>query len=293
MTSIVELLKIKQSDGDVGIEIEAEGAGLKEIYTPCWRTEHDGSLRGTYPETCAEFILKKPIPIDAVRGAMAEFHSALPKAKFQFSFRTSCHVHVNIQQLEYNELLAFMYTYLLIEEPLMQFCGQTRIGNRFCLRLADAEGMMDMLYQLFSNPGERLRGSVPRDLYRYAAMNVDAIFKYGSLEFRGMRGTADTDTIVTWTQALVNLRDFSQKLNNPTEVFELFAYLGPEKFFEKAIGKDAAKFQYPMLVADLQRSFSLTLDLPFAYKASEEREYVPPAKVKKAKAIVDFEELDF
>lgn len=287
--NIQELLGVRKSEGDVGIEIECEGNNLHILNTLCWKSEDDGSLRGEYPNSRAEYILKKPIPIDAVRGAMKEFHDHLPNAKFDFSFRTSCHVHVNIQQLEYQELLAFMYAYLLIEEPMMQYCGQTRIGNRFCLRYADAEGLGDILYKMFSSDYQALR-QIPRDVYRYAAMNVDAIDKYGSLEFRGMRGTADTDIIVTWSKALVNLREFSQKLGNPTEVFALFNHLGPEQFIKLALGDVADKF--PVLIAEMQRSFSLTLDLPFAYKAYGDSKNVVEAPKKKAK-YVQLEEMDF
>src|ERR1700744_4528670 len=103
--TIADSLRLKKSEGDVGIEIECEGNGLGVMNNQYWRTEDDGSLRGEYPYTRAEYILSKPIPISDVDKAMTLFHASLPKAKFKFSFRTSVHVHVNVQQLEWHQLL--------------------------------------------------------------------------------------------------------------------------------------------------------------------------------------------
>jgi hypothetical protein len=266
--NVQKILGVKKSDGDVGIELECEGNNMREIGTTYWRTEHDGSLRGRFPETCAEFIFKKPLKIDQVPAAMNEFHESLPHAKFEFSFRTSCHVHVNVQELDYPELLAFMYTYLLLEEPLMHLCGQTRKGNRFCLRYADAEGLGDILHVLFTVSPRALK-AIPKDVYRYAAMNIDAIGKYGSLEFRGMHGTADKQLVYDWAKTLVNIRSFAQKMGNPREVFEYYTHFGAEKFIRTALGDKSELYMLPGYADEIAHSFSLTMDLPFAYKHQE------------------------
>jgi hypothetical protein len=132
--------------------------------------------------------------------------------------------------------------------------------------LADAEGLDVVLNQMFYKGIDSLKG-IPNDVYRYAAMNIDAIRKYGSLEFRGMRGTADAETINIWCKALVALREFGKKIGEPNEVFELYAHLGPNDFFHKVLGDVAKEFYYGRLIADIQKSFSLTLDLPYAYGA--------------------------
>ena len=96
-------------------------------------------------------------------------------------------------------------------------------------------------------------------------MNIDAIRKYGSLEFRGMEGTADSERIKTWCKALVNLRDACVELNEPNSVFELYAHVGASKFAKHLLGDKYEMFVYPNMTADIQRCFSISLDFPYAY----------------------------
>lgn len=249
---------------DVGIEIEVEGASLPTfIRDKFWVSTEDGSLRGE----ALEYVLKAPIPIDEVGSAVDHLNDKFVAkgAVLDFSFRTSVHIHVNVGELEYDQLLAFMYGYLLLEEPLMNFCGKPRKGNRFCLRLQDAEGLNNILRDMFSSHQEGLM-RIPQDQYRYAAMNIDALRKFGSLEFRGMRGTNEKAIIETWAKALVHLRNFCAGLENPYQVYEAFAHFGPVAFLNRALGDVSHHFHYPRLANDVRQSFSISLDLPYAYK---------------------------
>jgi hypothetical protein len=250
--------------GVFGIEIEAEGTGLSIVKSKYWKTEADGSLRGQYPEDCAEYILKKPIQPEDVEPALKELVKALEGAEFDFSYRTSVHIHVNVQPLTYVQLLNFIYVYLLLEEPLITYCGKSRKGNRFCLRMADAEGVLDTLENMFSG-GERMF-AIGNDNVRYSSMNLAALGKYGSLEFRGMRGTMEVDVIKTWTQALYKLREFAMQVENPKQILSLLNQFGASKFMENILGDLYEVFKYPRMLKDIARSYSLSLDLPYAYK---------------------------
>jgi hypothetical protein len=176
MQKLHELLGKAPLQGDVGLEIECEGVGFKKVDNDFWRCEDDGSLRGVYPSTRIEYVLRKPIPVDQVKAAVINLKAALPNAVPEFSFRTSVHVHVNVLELTEAQLLTFIYTYLLLEEPLMSLCGKERKGNRFCLRYQDADGMSGVLSQVFSK-GVNSLGNYGEGDIRYAAMNLAAIIK--------------------------------------------------------------------------------------------------------------------
>lgn len=289
MKKVFELLGMDRPiEGDFGIEIEAEGENMREVRNEFWKTEADGSLRGAYPESCAEFVLKKPIPHDKVGDAVQSLIDSQPGATFEFSFRTSVHIHVNVQPLQYEQLLNMMYTYLLLEEPLTTYCGRERKGNRFCLRLADAEGMMDTLGQLFNGTGKEI-GYIEGDAIRYSAMNIAALPKYGSLEFRAMRGNMDKEVITTWCKALYAIREYAKGKNNPMEIYEEFRKDPPSVFLKNVLGDVAPAFLYPRVIRDVQRSFSLALDLPFQFRNAEERRKAQPEppKAKKPKVVFD------
>lgn len=264
---VYEIIRKRAVEGDVGIEIETEGRHLwhPERNNPFWRAEQDGSLRGEN----LEYVYKKPLPIEKVRDSMKNLNDGFKAndSRLDYSFRTSVHVHVNVGLMEYNALLAFMYTYLILERAITKYCGEERLGNRFCLRYEDAEGLSEAVNLMMTGP-DGLK-NIPQDRFRYAAMNVDALKKYGSLEFRSMRGTNDENIVSNWAQALINIRDYAEALGNPKEVFEAFIHHGAVKFAEQALGNVFAVFNNEQLGADLQYSFSITLDFPMNWEEAQ------------------------
>ena len=265
MKKLYELLHVKKEVGDVGVEIECEGEGLKAIEDFGWTSVSDGSLRGEFPKRSCEWVLEKPVLIQDVKSYLQELLKFQSKAKFKFSFRTSVHIHINVQELTVDQIINMMYTYLLCETALMNKCGKSRIGNRFCLRLDDAESLSFQLQSLIRNSGHFLFRN-PGDAVRYASMNISSIWKYGSLEFRGMEGNLDPDRITNWAQTLVNIRSFACKFNNIQDVHDFFVKSSPKEFFNAAIGDRAVDYIYDELEYDMRRNFSYTIDLPYAYK---------------------------
>jgi hypothetical protein len=138
------------------------------------------------------------------------------------------------------------------EEPLVRYCGKERVGNRFCLRLQDAEGLMDYLFMLFRQGHTSLK-HIHGDAVRYASINVAATSKYGSLEFRSLKGNMDVDYITTWLQALDNLRSFAKEHANPQVIHDLFVNSTPEQFAEIVLGDVYPAFAYPEMEMEMRR----------------------------------------
>ncbi len=261
MSKIYEKLELDapKYDGTFGIEIECEGKMLTPINNTYWRTEDDGSLRGVYPESRCEYVLKKPLKFKAALVAVQHLlNQQREDVEFKFSFRTSVHVHVNVSDMEWEEYLAFCYTWLLCEAPLMEYCGESRKANRFCLRADDCEGVVDILLRLI-NDGTFM--NVNENEVRYAALNVGATRKYGSLEFRGMRGTVDLEVLKVWLTTLGNMREYT-KGKTILEVYKDISEVGNKAFLEKVTG--SPDFWNKSADGDMDRSFSLTIQLPFA-----------------------------
>lgn len=264
------LEKREPVQGDFGIEIETEGKNLPSVNTQGWRSEKDGSLRGE----SYEYVLDKPLPRDEIRKALDYLAKRTAKAELDFSFRTSVHVHMNVTDCEHEHILNIIYTYLLIEEPLLNYCGRTRKGNRFCLRLQDADGLVDTIRFLFQS---NLKGffNIRHDSIRYASINLEAITKYGSLEFRAMRGTMDVDVIDTWVEALSRIKAFAKQYKTPLEIATLYRTNSSREFCTLVLGDLFKEFDYLRIERDMARSFSLSLDLPYSYKPAKEAKLVP------------------
>lgn len=271
MKKLSELLQVEKVDGLFGIEVECEGRNLQEVQNATWLSTNDGSLRGHYPDTAIEWVLKKPLPLAKAITAVNQLNKINVEkgAEFKFSYRTSVHVHVNVQDFTEDQYLNFMYTYLLLEEPLIRFCGDQRKANRFCLSINNGEGLMDYLVHLFRGGVATLR-RVGEDQVRYAAMNIAATRKYGSLEFRSMRGTLDTEVLTTWLIALNNIRTFAEGQKNVRDIHDKFVRSKPVDFFMEVLGDVADEFYYKEVENDLRNNFSVTLELAYAYVSPEE-----------------------
>lgn len=262
---------------DLGLEIEVEGRNLPVESVGAWLWTRDGSLRGE----ALEYISKSPRSLEEISSDLDVLNkrfSAL-KSTLSFSARTSVHVHVNVSYLDVETVATFGYLYLLFEEALMRYCGESRMGNRFCLRMRDAPAFID---QIIENLDEKSlqrhanydRGNSLGNDCRYAAMNIASIPKFGSLEFRGMRGTNDKDTIVNWCSLLLSLREAAEYFKTPAKVKSYFLRHGAEKLFKKVFGKLGEVIYYKEIIQDVEYNFSLTISIPFEmrFEKIEEKE---------------------
>lgn len=217
--------------GDVGLELEVEGlAALPVVNEKSWKTKSDDSLRGF----AAEYVNNRPIPCD---------HKKLERIKYltdklndpavqliKDSPRTSLHVHVNVTGLSPVQVWNVASAYWLVENLLTKYCGEdTREGNYFCLRLADAEAVMGYIANDLKRTDRPFR-SLRTDKIRYMGQNLKAIGDFGSLEYRAMRGTTDPHTIDKWSNELINLRNKAALFDSPATMLDAYYKIGPEEF---------------------------------------------------------------
>lgn len=233
--------RIKQQTGDVGLEIEVEGIRLphgNEGLPSPWRYYEDGSLRG---EENAEYVLKAPIPFKKVGDVLDSLWAKFTDLGSQLddSNRTSVHVHLNVQPFFLNRLTAFISLYYVFEDILTQWCGDNRVGNLFCLRAKDAPAILTMLRKFIQTD---MRWKLNDNLH-YAGLNPNAMAKFGSLEFRPMRGTPDKTLILRWVRILERLYKLSAEFPDPRDVCYGFSGDGPLNYFRNALGEEAELVQ--------------------------------------------------
>lgn len=261
MQKLFKALNVPLQQGLLGVEIEVEAEDALPMEVAAWKVERDGSLRGAH---ATEYVLEKPLSLPATMTAIADLRKALEPVKLTWSFRTSVHVHVNVLNMTKQQLDCFIYSYLLLEEVLVAFCGKHREGNRFCLRVRDAENLVHELSRFI---GSKEFTFPNRDVYRYSSINLDALRKFGSLEFRGMRGTIDRDVLDVWVNALVRLRSFSMKYRTIHEISDTFVCTPDDEFLEMVFGKaiaDAIAPKNGKLSEMLSDTYSLTMALLLA-----------------------------
>lgn len=217
--------KAVAKDGEVGIEIECEGQNLLQDPARFWKGIPDNSLRGE----SIEYVLSKPISRDKVNEALnsLEGELKLKGSKINESYRTSVHVHLNAQPMTMRQVFNQICLYLIFEDILVELCGKERIGNVFCLRASDAEGLVDTIRKALKSGAF---GGIASDAMRYAAINTKALVDHGSLEFRSFRGTVDPNLIEEWVNILLDIKDAAVKYDNPQDICRDFSAMGPEAF---------------------------------------------------------------
>lgn len=229
---ISALLGKSLTPGDVGIEIEVEGNKFKKEDIPHpWAYKHDGSLRG---KDNAEYILRRPIKFEEVPAAIGTLWQMFSDygSVLDDSNRTSVHVHLNVQRFHKNRLCSFAALYFCVEEILTEWCGEHRVGNLFCLRAKDAPAIVYHLKKfLLEGPAWNLSENL-----HYAAFNIHALVKFGSIEIRTLRGVKDPGIIMAWVSILERLYKLSEEYPDPRAICESFSGEGPFEFLRKLLG---------------------------------------------------------
>lgn len=230
--SVGVVLSRKSTKGTVGIEIEVEGSKLPRSQTPApWAYHTDGSLRG---EENAEYVLQQPVEFREVKPSLdvlwAKFREM--NSRLDDSNRTSVHVHLNVQEFFFNRLTSLMALYFTFEEVLTEWCGEHRVGNLFCLRAKDAPAIISQIRRFIRSDGK----AQIQEHHHYSGLNANALHKFGSLEFRSLRGCSDPETILDWVSILERLYVLSGEFTDPRDVCNAFSSEGPMGFFDSVLG---------------------------------------------------------
>lgn len=182
----------------VGIEVEVDwtryedAPALPSSYAPLWEKKHDGSLVNG-----CEYVLASPR-----RGAdLVESIHALYQDSFTFprSYTGSTHIHINVldgsttvEGLRTLALLCYAFENLLyyVGDNSRKWCG-------YANRLVSAPS--DVLEQLLgTTPTRRGLEAALNTAGRYYGLNLAALYKYGSVEFRYFPTARDAQELLEW-----------------------------------------------------------------------------------------------
>lgn len=238
MKPLKDYYKFQVRGGDVGTEVETEFHALPaEPVIPGWVVHQEGSIRGI----AREFVTDGPVPFHRKRSAYEALASVLDKLQVvKESHRTSIHNHINVSRISPMQTWTAATLYWMVENLLFSYCGEDRVGNLFCLRLNDAEGLLsDVFDDLNADyPFKTLLGN---DDLRYAGLNINAIRKFGSLEFRGMRGVYDLETLDTWSTACYNIVHGAGRYQSPEHLMDEFYKSDKSEFLAQIFGAEFQK----------------------------------------------------
>jgi hypothetical protein len=267
--------RLEPVDADLGIEIEVEGENLPERVGDLWRVDRDGSLRGESFE-----YVSKPIKYADVDKTLNQLKTAYSKSASTVheSIRAGVHVHRNVQDFTPVQLFNLSISYFAIEDLLMRWAGESREGNHFCLRAKDGEFV---LFQLQRVADTRLIKHLNTDTIRYCSLNLFSLFKYGTVEFRGMRGTANLDAIKTWTDMIYALTENSKRFLDPLDIIMSMSGSGEDSFLRTLLPDHHTLLTYPGYETAIRESIRR---LQFIANTTNWSEFESKINIKKPKS---------
>ena len=259
---ISELLRSREKTGPVmGVEYEIEGLNLPRN-VPSFSVHNEGSLRAIDGHLAREYVTTIPCSLARTIEQLQTLNNTLESKEGCvpfFSNRTSVHVHLNVSDLTIEEWFTLLFIWTVYEDSFIAYCGEERKGNLFCLSSSDAEAMLFYLEEFALDQDINLFG----DNVRYAACNLAATPKYGSLEFRCMRGTTDTKVLIPWFTMIESLYHLAKNIGTPENFISQFMD-SPMATTVNMFGANNLIFNnvnWKVSALEKARRLSLTLDL--------------------------------
>lgn len=196
----------KRPSDAVGIEIEVEGTD--QDFTALqdkWRVTSDGSLRDRGAE-----LISLPVQGEDLDKTLEKLHEwACTQDNLRFSERCSVHIHVNVGDLTAYQLGMFLAVSVLFEGSLFLLAGRDRLCNTFCLPTYKVPTNLDNISALLNYRNfDHLRSM------KYLGISTNRAMDLNTLEFRMFNGTVHTETLRTYIDFVLSLKELSLSVDN-------------------------------------------------------------------------------
>lgn len=192
------------TDGVAGVEIEVEGRRLPAIADPFWNVTKDGSLKA---EEAYEYVTKDAYSLENLRTAFNTLETIFDKRGSEVfkSDRTSTHIHVNVQKEDFLSIVGILFAWSMVERVWMTLCGENRSGNLYCLPMSTCGFTADYAAKYLRYHRDGRYDKIYGMGGKYGALNIDPIYKQGSVEFRTFPCSMNSDQLMFWVKWCTNL----------------------------------------------------------------------------------------
>lgn len=191
----------------MGIELEAEQVycELSNVLNMAgWTMDRDGSLRNDG----REFVLTQPLAGSSLTRAihtLFEMQKSENRSPLQYVVnpRAGTHVHINWIEDTVGSAAALIALMYIIEPLVYSWADEDRAWCSYCNPLSDipASTINKLLRMDVDEEDEWvLRNIEDEDLGRYHGLNIVALAKYGSFEFRYFPSTTAHTDMIKWVK---------------------------------------------------------------------------------------------
>lgn len=197
------------TDDHIGVEVELENAAHIQRGFIGWEAHRDGSLRNNG----MEFIFDGPVGGKEAYDRLINFQQIIENPLVNrgvmpiCAVRSSVHVHVNVNDLTPQQIGSMLGLYIVFETPIFKtFAPERAAGNHFCRPFKDCLEMSQVFYWLKRDWSTFENNINSPRIGRYCALNLKAMFKFGSIEFRHHGGEWRSDKLIQWINTCLSFK---------------------------------------------------------------------------------------
>jgi hypothetical protein len=192
-----------------GVELEIENLdderSLNSYAVPGISIKEDGSLRGYN----AEFVTA-PVNRATLAQLLEAFYKRGQFTEKNFTERCSAHVHMNVQDVTFEDLNCLFMLYQVFERVLFAFVGDERDKNIFCVPWHDTSITAGAV---FCSVDPQVCAAKWMQWEKYTALNLTRMRDLGTIEFRHLAGQVDYTKILVWCDILAAMLLYAQTVN--------------------------------------------------------------------------------
>lgn len=227
---------VEESNVKFGIEIEIENnKSVRD--SKYWHCKPDNSLRHG-----VEYVFVKPLDGKTTLIALEEFYNQHLEERASISPRTGIHAHLDVSNCTNLQIQKKCIYYALMEEPIFAWVGEYRHLSHFCLPWYTAPGDLGTISKSLNS--NNLYATSP-NINRYAALNLNAVHKFGSVEYRHLKTTKDMQRVVDWLAIITCIKNKAMSHEGScSDILAEFSNNGQEKFM-KGIFPPSIYKQFP------------------------------------------------
>lgn len=240
--------------------IEALTARGDNAYLAC---KEDGSLRDVGVEIVTMGDGLFGADLHSSITMLSNLIKELPHGRAPIcNYRTAFHVHLDIRDMETEEVHNLLLLYCLLEKPIFNFVGKSRENSNFCVPWFRSDAYFQLLKGLQGGkpPTTSLIKGIA-NIQRYSALNCQSIQRFGTLEFRHMENCIDEITTkqVSFINLAMSLKvaasSYFAKGLHGESLFKYFKEIRPAELF------DDIRFRLPTTDWDYSETLMLATGL--------------------------------
>jgi Putative amidoligase enzyme len=227
--------KMPAPDLIVGVELEIENWSGSGRAIQGWNYTEDGSLRNDGRE-----LVSTPIKTKFLEHHLDKVWATHGISGDNYSERCSTHVHVNVLPFSLNQLKVLCLIYQIVERLLFRWVANGREESIFCVPWYQSGVTPRLVDKMARNSDSTIAGWV-----KYTALNLLPVMNQGTVEFRHLHGTCDTQTILQWVKLISRMVMYAEKhtLKEVSKmVLEMNTVSNYEMFLADVFDEDAQVF---------------------------------------------------